>query len=408
MEVTLDRAKEIAMPILKSKFPVLFRSKHGIGKSEVFYQMAREMGFDESQIVERRLSQMSEGEMIGLPVVNGDVTKYNPMNWYKKCCTEKCFLFFDEIDRASDDNRQAVFQIMDSRTFNGWKLHPDTVVVAAINGGSHGSNYRVRTMDPAELSRYAVIDIEPDPQVWLNWARSSKKILDPICDFISQNPSMLNHRGVYEPNKVYPCSRSWTRFNKVLSENKMLEGDSIPESVVLIGYTFIGDIAPAFYSHLNNTFVKYDIDDLLAGKYNKQLTEPRFQVRGISALLEKIPYSDKLSDYKAPKAFSKKELDNFVNFAKAIVSNEQFLVLLKQIPTTFIKFGQECEDFAKYYDNTFAHNLFTHETTDESGTKMQFHTYITNRLEKIFSDDESTKNMEEFIKGMQNDESKSE
>ena len=50
--------------ILDAKLPVLLRGRHGVGKSEVVYQTAAVRGLP---VVERRASQMTEGDLLGLP-----------------------------------------------------------------------------------------------------------------------------------------------------------------------------------------------------------------------------------------------------------------------------------------------------------------------------------------------------
>ena len=43
-----------------ANFPTMIRGRHGIGKSEVIYQLARTLGM---KVVERRISQMMEGDL---------------------------------------------------------------------------------------------------------------------------------------------------------------------------------------------------------------------------------------------------------------------------------------------------------------------------------------------------------
>ena len=64
--------------VLDSKFPVLLRGRHGIGKSTVVYQIAKERGLP---VVERRASQMTEGDLLGLPKVNNNVTQWLAPEW---------------------------------------------------------------------------------------------------------------------------------------------------------------------------------------------------------------------------------------------------------------------------------------------------------------------------------------
>ena len=52
--------------ILDARLPVLLRGRHGIGKSTVVYQYAAQQGME---VVERRASQMTEGDLVGLPSI---------------------------------------------------------------------------------------------------------------------------------------------------------------------------------------------------------------------------------------------------------------------------------------------------------------------------------------------------
>lgn len=401
MEITIDAVKDVATPILLAGYPVLLRSAHGLGKSSLIYSIAKDLGFNRDNIIERRLSQMSEGEMIGLPVVSGDTTKYNPMDWYLKACKEPCFLFFDEIDRASDENRQACFQIMDSRTFNGHRLHEGSLVAAAINGGKSGTNYRVRTMDPAELSRYAVIDIMPDPQSWLSWARTNG-VHESIVGFISENRSMLYHSGIFEPNKVYPCPRSWERLSNTIKKSKLIdEKNGISANLVSISSAFIGDVAPSFYSYLTKTYVRYVLDELLEGKLNAIFDTPNFQARGVASIIQQIPDSPILSEWKT-KAVNDDMIANFNRFLVSINSNEHFIELLKKLPSVGVAFTRDCEDFTKFYENLFLHNLFSstiqlEKENGKKGQKIKFSEYVTNRLETMFPDDKSAEELNKLL-----------
>ena len=104
--------------VLKIKKPVLIRGRHGIGKSESVYEVAESMGLP---VVQRRASQMTVGDLLGLPenrdvVVNGiKATTFNPPDWFVTACTEPVVLFFDEIDRATMEVRQGIFELTDSR-----------------------------------------------------------------------------------------------------------------------------------------------------------------------------------------------------------------------------------------------------------------------------------------------------
>jgi len=200
--------------ILASKHPVLIRGRHGIGKSVVVYMIASDMGLP---VVERRASQMTEGDLLGLPdtaetSINGrKCTTWNAPDWLVTACEQPVVLFLDEVDRATMEVRQGLFELTDSRKINGWHLHPETLIVAAVNGGEHGAQYQVGEMDPAELDRWTVFDVDPSDEDWLKWAKDH--IDTVVWDFINHNRTHLEHKGDFEPNKVYPSRRSWERFN---------------------------------------------------------------------------------------------------------------------------------------------------------------------------------------------------
>ena len=209
MAVDFKTFNAVAPLVANVRKPILLRGRHGVGKSCVVYQTAAAMGLT---IVERRASQMTEGDLVGLPVIAGNTTTFNPPDWFKQACDEPVVLFLDEVDRATTEVRQGIFELTDSRKLNGHCLHEGTLVFAAVNGGEHGEQYQVGEMDPAELDRWTVFDVEPTVEDWLGWAKEN--VNEIVWDFINQNHNHLEHKGDFEPNKVYPSRRSWDRFNE--------------------------------------------------------------------------------------------------------------------------------------------------------------------------------------------------
>ena len=180
-------------------------------------------------VVERRASQMTEGDLVGLPSVEGESTRFNPPDWFKQACDTGVVLFLDEVDRATIEVRQGIFELTDSRKLNGYKLHPKTVVFAAVNGGEHGAQYQVGEMDPAELDRWTVFDVEPSVEDWLDWANNSG-ISTEVWNTINQNRNHLEHNDDFEPNKVYPSRRSWERLDECLKSAGLLRVHSCIQS----------------------------------------------------------------------------------------------------------------------------------------------------------------------------------
>ena len=300
MSVDFKTFISLAPAVSKAGLPVILRGRHGVGKSQVVYQIAKNMGLP---VVERRASQMTEGDLVGLPSVDGDRTSFNPPDWFKQACEQPVVLFLDEVDRAVLEVRQGIFELTDSRKLNGHHLHADTVVFAAVNGGEHGEQYQVNEMDPAELDRYSVWDIEPTVEDWLSWAK--KNVDGVIWDFINQNHNHLEHNGDYEPNKVYPSRRSWDRLNQVLVGAGLLE-EAGPELFSLAG-SFVGfEAAVAFNDFVKNYERVITVDQLLAGEREEAIEA--LDLNGHCALIEKLESSERC------KELNQEENQNLANY----------------------------------------------------------------------------------------------
>jgi hypothetical protein len=202
---------------LPNSISILIRGMHGIGKSELVYQLGKHFGLP---TIERRLSQMSEGDIIGLPELNNGVTRFCPSDWYKKCCDEPHVLFLDEINRATPEVMQAAFQIVLDRTLNGHTLHPESRIFACVN--VNGS-YQVNEMDPALLDRFFVVDLEPTVEEWLEYAKPV--IHEFTYGFIAANNKMLDPTTRINPGTVQPSRRSWIRHDATLRANGLFDVD---------------------------------------------------------------------------------------------------------------------------------------------------------------------------------------
>ena len=287
MAVDFKTFRSVAMHVIAIKKPVLLRGRHGVGKSEIVYQVAEDL---EMPVVERRASQMTEGDLIGLPKTDGDVTSFCPPDWFQHACEKAVVLFFDEVDRAVTEVRQGLFELTDSRKLFGKHLHPETIILAAVNGGEHGSQYQVGEMDPAELDRWTVFDVEPSVEDWLDWGKDEIDSL--IWDFINQNRSHLEHSEDFEPNKVYPSRRSWKRLNDCLLQAELLSVENKGNTQVYhLSNAFVGmEAAVAFNDFILNYERQVTIEMVLDDGRIERTSD--FGINEHCALIEKMEASD--------------------------------------------------------------------------------------------------------------------
>jgi hypothetical protein len=248
---------------LPSNISVLLRAKHGIGKSQLVRQLKKILEEKTpvrfKAVIDRRLSQMSEGDMIGLPSTDGNVTRFNPPDWFMMACNEPCILFLDEQNRATQEVMQASFQIVLDRELNGHKLHPDTRVYSAINTGSQ---YTVNDMDPALVDRFWVVDLQPTTQEWITWAKKNN-IEESIVEFIQHGDKWLHEPKNVDPGSKHPSPRSWERLSLSLQHAGI--ADKPEDSLFWSMCTgFVGtDAANAFYNFAKNRDGRFTGEEVL-------------------------------------------------------------------------------------------------------------------------------------------------
>ena len=254
--------------ILPPQIAVLARGPTGIGKSHIVHQIGDRL---DMEVIDRRLSQMTEGDIIGLPELVDGVTRFAPIDWFVRACNEPVILFFDELNRATIEVQQCAFQIVLDRELNGHKLHPGTRVYAAIN---EGSEYQVTEMDPALLRRFFVTTLEPTVQDWLTWARKTKRIDPLMISFIEKYPARLRHAGQIEPGKIYPNPASWDRLDTSLTYANMSPTSCCGENYDILFYSlctgFLGtETTIAFVDYVKNYEFKFSAEDILNNYKNK-------------------------------------------------------------------------------------------------------------------------------------------
>ena len=251
------------VPKLPSHIAVLVTGATGVGKSDIFHQIADTLGME---IIDRRLSQMTEGDIIGLPSLEGGVTQFIPVEWIKTASERPVCLFLDEINRATVEVQQCAFQLVLDRELNGVKLHPQTRVFAAIN---EGGNYQVNDMGPALIRRFWKVDLSPTVEDWLTWAKGKEEVEDIVIDFIDNNHQHLNHTDEFESGKVYPNPASWYRFCQSLNNIpewriSQYASGKVPDAIYSLATGFVGiEAAISLNKFVENYEREISAEDLL-------------------------------------------------------------------------------------------------------------------------------------------------
>lgn len=235
---------------------VLLKAKHGVGKSRSVQQVAIENGWDFYDV---RLSQCEVGDIKGLPYRDGDLMKFAKPEWFPKDPNSKGILFLDELNRATKDVLQAVFELCLDRRLDGTPLPEGWRVVAAINADDE---YDVVELDPALADRWFHIDFEPTAEEWLTWAKDND-IIPEIRQFISRNENLLDPPvGNLEINKVYPSRRSWATLSNTIKHMNLLNSDE--GMFVQVTKGFVGtEVAIMLQRFISNEYSRIKPSDVL-------------------------------------------------------------------------------------------------------------------------------------------------
>ena len=227
--------------------PLMLVGPHGLGKSELLEQAAMEMGIG---VVCRDLSLMEPPDLVGLPKLEGETTKYLPPAFLP---TEgDGLLALEELNRCERYMRAPCLQLFTARTLNDYRLPDGWLPVATMNPPD-GAN-EVFEVDPPLLSRLVQVLLVPDRKEWLRWARRNR--LHPaVRDYVSSDVS------VFDTPESNP--RAWKFVSDILWGCNVLEPTNKSLRAAVIG--LVGDKrGSAFLSSLKQHERPLTSEDILA------------------------------------------------------------------------------------------------------------------------------------------------
>lgn len=239
------------LPELPVEHSVLLRGDHGIGKSSIVRQVSRILSEREGQerpFLDRRLSQMQAGDLLGLPSIEGRSTRWNPPDWVRLACDRACDVHLDELNRADREVMQSAFQLVLDRELAGNRLHPGTRVYASINARSV---YDVQPIDPALLDRFVVYDVALTIADWAEHARLVG-IHPEIVSWVQRCEQFFIPPAGSDPAEKQPSPRSLERASR--AAHRQLErfdrtGEVDRESLANLIGGYLGIPAAASFVH---------------------------------------------------------------------------------------------------------------------------------------------------------------
>ena len=143
---------------IKNSYNVLFRGKHGVGKTTMIIDAFNKAGLKWMYFSASTMDPWVD--FIGVPKEVKDINGKS----YLELIRPKQFqddeveaLFFDEFNRAPKKVRNAVMELIQFKSINGKKFSKLKIVWAAINPDNDDTQkYDVEELDPAQLDRFHI------------------------------------------------------------------------------------------------------------------------------------------------------------------------------------------------------------------------------------------------------------
>ncbi|WP_024621896.1 ATP-binding protein [Metaclostridioides mangenotii] len=368
----IDTLQSVDLVLSTREVPLVV-GESGIGKTALAKKLAKQNNWS-LIVIDGNL--LKEGEIGGLPTVEsyidinsgGDkkekkMTVYAVHNKLRDIDEEiskgkTVLLFIDEINRCEHTVQQELMNLILNREINGYNLHDDVKILAAMNPSSkYGSDfdYQVVDMDAAQENRFVWLNMESDYVQWLKWA-IDVGIEQKVVEFISTFPEYLNKEN---EDDVRATPRSYERISKsykIYKEKK----DLVPRAIfvnVLKGNvgTVIAEEFISFIEADNSLLISYE-DVFLGETLSKSVVERAINESHTRLYLSAMNILKILdSNIKNGKYKSNDYIDRFIEFLK-IYPVDLMVGIMKDMKysyTEVYKKAIENEEFVEAYFESY-------------------------------------------------------
>ena len=294
--IGIKETKKQLETLLSLNIPVFIHGAPGIGKSYVVNELAKERGWEMSDI---RLSQLDSVDLRGVPSIVDSKTVWMPPIFFPT--SGSGILFLDELNSAAPNVQAAIYQLILDRKIGEYSLPAEWRIVCAGNRMSDkGIVFRL----PSPLAnRMAHIVSSANFTDFKEWA--IKEGIHPfILGFLSFRPDLLSQEAPAstETNPAFATPRSWSMLSKIL--HGALKDNHINKLSPLV-YGSIGYAVGAEFLAYTKVYESLpNVDAVFEGVDIEIPKEPSVLYALISALIER--YDGSFERGAAILAFSKK------------------------------------------------------------------------------------------------------
>ena len=271
-----DEYGNYMIPAIRQR-PILLMGAPGIGKTQIMEQIARECKVG---LVSYTITHHTRQSAVGLPFIKektfGDktfsVTEYtmseiiaSVYEKMEKTGLKEGILFIDEINCVSETLAPMMLQFLQGKTFGNQKVPEGWVIVTAGNPPEY--NKSVREFDVVTLDRIKRIDVQPDFEVWKEYAYE-QGIHPAVISYLELRRKNFYRMENTVDGRIFATARGWEDLSRLIQVYETLNKEVDREVVYqYIQHPIIAKDFAAYLALYNKYKTDYDIEDLLHGKW---------------------------------------------------------------------------------------------------------------------------------------------
>lgn len=277
---TKNEFGEYKIPIEKQR-PIFLMGPPGIGKTAIMEQVAAELGVG---LVSYSMTHHTRQSALGLPFIETktyggreySVSEYtmseiiaSVYDMMESTGLKEGILFLDEINCVSETLAPSMLQFLQYKIFGRHRVPEGWIVITAGNPPEY--NNSVREFDIVTWDRLKRVDVEPDYDVWKEYAY--KKCVHPaITTYLDIKKGDFYRIETTVDGKTFVTARGWSDLSEMID---LYEENKLPVTEKLVAqYLQNPKIAKSFaiyYDLFNKYRSDYQVDTILEGKATEEI-----------------------------------------------------------------------------------------------------------------------------------------
>jgi uncharacterized protein YqfB (UPF0267 family) len=263
--------------------PIFLIGAPGIGKTAIMEQIARELGV---ALVSYSMTHHTRQSALGLPFivrknfggVEYDVSEYtmseiiaSVYDMIEETHIKEGILFLDEINCVSETLTPSMLQFLQFKIFGRHCVPDGWIVVTAGNPPEY--NKSVREFDIVTMDRLKQIQVEPDFDVWKEYAYQ-KRIHAAVLTYLEIKNSHFYRVETTAEGKRFVTARGWddlSQMIKLYEKHDMAVDEKLIEQY--LQHPKISKDFAAYYDLFNKYKSDYQIQEILSGNATTEIKQ---------------------------------------------------------------------------------------------------------------------------------------